>query len=57
MVDAFSIDNGSNLLGKKILLVDDIYDSGATIKEVASYLTNKGASLIAPFGNSKNSWR
>ena len=48
VVDAFSIDNGSNLLGKKILLVDDIYDSGATIKEVASYLTNKGASLIAP---------
>jgi len=48
VVDAFSFDNGSTLLGKKILLVDDIYDSGATIKEIGSYLTNIGASMIAP---------
>ncbi|TVQ19569.1 MAG: RecQ family ATP-dependent DNA helicase [Bacteroidetes bacterium] len=33
---------------KKILLVDDIFDSGATIKEIASMLKSKGAELVAP---------
>lgn len=34
--------------GKKILLIDDIFDSGHTIKEVGQYLTNLGAEIIAP---------
>ena len=33
---------------KKILLVDDIYDSGASIKEIADMLKFKGAALVAP---------
>ncbi|MCD4711026.1 MAG: RecQ family ATP-dependent DNA helicase [Bacteroidales bacterium] len=33
---------------KKILLVDDIYDSGASIKEIADMLKLKGATLVAP---------
>lgn len=34
--------------GKSILLIDDIFDSGYTIKEIGLYLTNIGASTIAP---------
>jgi len=33
---------------KNILLIDDIYDSGATMKEAGRYLTKLGASMIAP---------
>ena len=34
--------------GKIIVLIDDIYDSGATLKEVGSILTQKGAKYIVP---------
>jgi ATP-dependent DNA helicase RecQ len=34
--------------GKSILLIDDIVDSGSTIKEIGSMLTNYGAKKIAP---------
>ena len=44
--NAFTTD--SDVRGKKILLVDDIFDSGATIKEIASMLKTKGAELVAP---------
>lgn len=33
---------------KSILLVDDIFDSGYTIKEIGVYLTQIGAAVIAP---------
>jgi ATP-dependent DNA helicase RecQ len=33
---------------KRILLIDDIFDSGSTIKEIGSYLTKAGAVVIAP---------
>ena len=45
--DAFTIE--SNVIkGKTILLIDDIYDSGATLKEVGSTLTKYGAKWIVP---------
>jgi len=34
--------------GKKIILIDDIFDSGATIKEIGSLLTKLGTTTIAP---------
>ena len=34
--------------GKTIVLLDDIYDSGATLKEVGKLLTQKGAKYIVP---------
>ncbi len=46
--DAFIFENPDELRGKKILLLDDIFDSGATIKELGKYLTGIGAEKIAP---------
>lgn len=46
--DAFSFDDSYIIKGKKILLFDDIYDSGATVKEIGRYFTNLGAVKIAP---------
>lgn len=43
----FTISDG-NVIGKSILLIDDIYDSGATIKEIGKMLTEAGATEIAP---------
>lgn len=45
---AFEYGNPSEVCGKKIILIDDIFDSGATIKEIGQLLTNYGAEVIAP---------
>lgn len=45
---AFSFNNASIIVGKSILLIDDIFDSGATIKEIGRYLTQIGAIKVAP---------
>jgi len=45
---AFIFTNPNELNGKTILLIDDIYDSGATIKEIGKYLTKCGAGKIIP---------
>ena len=45
---AFTFVNPNDIKGKSILLVDDIFDSGATVKEVGRLLTNFGAIKIAP---------
>lgn len=44
--DAFDI--SIDITNKSILLIDDIFDSGATIKEIGKILTKKGAKVIAP---------
>lgn len=46
VVDAFVLSD--TVEGKNILLVDDIFDSGATIKEIGRMLTRAGAAMIAP---------
>ena len=46
--NAFSYDGVSEITGISVLLVDDIFDSGATIREVGRYLTKLGAIKIAP---------
>lgn len=46
--DAFIHNVPAEIKGKSILLIDDIFDSGATVKEIGRYLTNLGASKIAP---------
>jgi ATP-dependent DNA helicase RecQ len=45
---AFVYQNPDEIEGKSILLIDDVFDSGATIKEVGRYLSNLGASKIVP---------
>jgi ATP-dependent DNA helicase RecQ len=46
--DAFIYDVPSEINGKSILLFDDIFDSGATIKEIGKYLTKLGAVKVTP---------
>jgi len=46
--DAFIFKNSNEIEGKSVLLIDDIFDSGATIKEIGKYLGNLGAVQIAP---------
>jgi ATP-dependent DNA helicase RecQ len=46
--DVFAYEEPYEIMHKNILLVDDIYDSGATIKEIGKMLTGKGVSKIAP---------
>lgn len=46
--DAFTYNNPSEIKDKSILLIDDIFDSGATVKEIGRYLTNLNAKKIAP---------
>jgi len=46
--DVFLYRDESKIIGKKILLIDDIYDSGATIKEIGQYFTKLVAQKIAP---------
>lgn len=45
---AFTLSDTDAVTGKSILLIDDIYDSGATVKEIGKMLTEAGATEIAP---------
>lgn len=45
---AFTYEPADEIAGKAILLVDDIFDSGVTIKEIGRCLTKLGAEKIAP---------
>ena len=44
--DAFEVVEGANLNGKKILLLDDIFTTGATAEECARVLKNHGAKKV-----------
>jgi ATP-dependent DNA helicase RecQ len=44
----FSYESPEEIEGKKVLLIDDIFDSGYTVKEIGLYLTGLGAEVIAP---------
>jgi ATP-dependent DNA helicase RecQ len=46
--DAFFVENPSEIQGKSVLLIDDVFDSGATIKEVGKCLSTLGAVKIVP---------
>jgi len=45
---AFVYEPQEEIIEKNILLIDDIFDSGATIKEIGKYLSKLGANKIAP---------
>ncbi len=44
--NAFNISDGSKITGKKILLVDDVYTTGATVNECAKVLLKGGAGHV-----------
>jgi len=44
----FEYKNPDEIAGKSVILFDDIFDSGATIKEIGSLLTKYGVEKIAP---------
>lgn len=44
----FIYQDPDEITGKNILLIDDIFDSGCTVKEIGRYLTGIGAIVIAP---------
>jgi len=46
--DAFIYNNPDEIFGKKVLVIDDVFDSGTTIREIGNYFTKLGAVLIAP---------
>ncbi len=46
--EAFYYDNLLEIRGKSILVIDDIFDSGSTIKEIGRMFTKLGAAKIAP---------
>lgn len=46
--DAFSYASPNEIEGKNIIIMDDIFDSGATMKEIGGLLTKLGANLIVP---------
>lgn len=46
--NVFTVENAQEIAGKRILLIDDIFDSGATVKEIGKYLSKLGAVKIAP---------
>jgi len=48
VVDAFIYDTPDEISGKNIVIIDDIFDSGATVKEIGRYLTQLGAATIVP---------
>ena len=51
--DAFSYLSPEEVNGKRILLLDDIFDSGATMKEIGKLLTTMGAETIVPIAIAK----
>jgi len=48
VADSFMYDSPDEIADKNILLIDDIFDSGATVKEIGRYLSHLGAAKIAP---------
>jgi len=47
--NVFQLKSNENVLGKKVVLIDDIYTTGATIRQAAEVLKLAGANTISSF--------
>ena len=47
--DAFSVSHPEHIAGRCLLLIDDIYDSGYTLREVSQKLRQAGVQAVYPF--------
>ena len=48
MSQKYTYSEPNEIQGKSVILFDDIFDSGATIKEIGNVLTKFGVAKIAP---------
>lgn len=46
LLNAYVIQDNANLEGKNILIIDDVYTTGATMDAIAQLLKNKGANKV-----------
>ncbi|MCX6737487.1 MAG: phosphoribosyltransferase family protein, partial [Candidatus Parcubacteria bacterium] len=46
MMNVFGIKNNKEIIGKNIILIDDVYTTGATLNEAAKTLKENGAKNI-----------
>lgn len=46
MVDAFKVYNSKNIKDKVVLIIDDVFTTGATVTECSKTLTNAGAKMV-----------
>ena len=46
---AFAVQSSGQIAGRTLLLIDDIYDSGQTMREVGQILMKAGAKAVYPF--------
>jgi ComF family protein len=46
---AFTVSSSQQVRGKRVLLVDDVYTSGATVRECAETLMHAGAQVVDAF--------
>ena len=53
---AFKLTDKNMIKDKKVLLMDDIYDSGATLNEITRTLKEKGAKNILALTLVKTTW-
>ena len=49
LLGAFSLRNPSELAGRRVLLVDDVFTTGSTLRECAEVLSQTGAAKIVAF--------
>ena len=54
LIGAYKIDNNKNIIGKNILLFDDIFTTGSTVNECSRILKKNGAKKIGVLAIAKD---
>ena len=51
--DKFSVNDKEQIKDKKVLIIDDVYDSGNTLKEICKVMEKNGAKVVVPLAIAK----